>query len=188
MERHIVLASKSPRRLELLKEIFLDFEVDGSLKEEKKPFYVRLKNTSKYLAKQKAKDVFKRHLNDVVIGADTIVYVNHQVLGKPKDFDDAKRMISLLSNKTHEVITGVCIISKDFIDTFKVVTKVTFRKITNEEIDKYCNLKTIYDKAGAYAIQNEAKDFVIKIVGEYSNVVGLPLEKLKEKLKEHSII
>ncbi len=188
MEKQIVLASKSPRRQKLLKEIFPSFAVDASLKPEKKPFYVSLRNTSKYLAKQKAKDVFKRHLNDIVIGADTIVYVNHQVLGKPKDIDDAKRMISLLSNKTHEVITGVCIISKDFIDNFKVVSKVTFRKITPEEIDKYCSLKTIYDKAGAYAIQGEAKDFVINVEGEYNNIVGLPTKKLKEKLKEHSII
>lgn len=188
MSKQIVLASASPRRHELLKEIFKDFEVDISTKKEKKPFYVSLRNTSKYLAKQKAKDVFKRHLNDIVIGADTIVYVNHQVLGKPKDIDDAKRMISLLSNKTHEVITGVCIISKDFIDNFKVVSKVTFRKITPEEIDKYCSLKTIYDKAGAYAIQGEAKDFVINVEGEYNNIVGLPIKKLKEKLKEHSII
>ena len=88
MEKQIVLASKSPRRQKLLKEIFPSFAVDASLKPEKKPFYVSLRNTSKYLAKQKAKDVFKRHLNDIVIGADTIVYVNHQVLGKPKDIDD----------------------------------------------------------------------------------------------------
>lgn len=188
MSKQIVLASASPRRHELLKEIFKDFEVDISTKEEKKPFYVSVKNMPMYLAKQKAKDVFKRHTNDIVIGADTIVYIDHKALGKPKDYNDAKRMISLLSNRTHEVITGVCIMSKDNVSTFKVISKVAFRKITPEEIDKYCSLKTIYDKAGAYAIQGEAKDFVINVEGEYNNIVGLPTKKLKEKLKEHSII
>ena len=77
--------------------------------------------------------------------------------------------------------------SKDFIDTFKVISKVTFKELSMEEIEKYCMLKTIYDKAGAYAIQGEAKDFVINVEGEYNNIVGLQTKKLKEKLKEHSI-
>ena len=152
----IILASKSPRRQELLKQITTDFIIDVSNIVEKIPSNCKKQNVPIHLAKQKAVDVFKRHEDDIVIGADTIVLVNDEILGKPKDKDDVRRMITMLSNNTHEVITGVCVKSKESCITFKVVTKVTFKEMSNQEIDDYCNLTTIYDKAGAYAIQEDA--------------------------------
>ena len=109
----IVLASKSPRRQELLKQITEDFIIDVSDVIEKIPSNCKKQNVPMHLAKQKAVDVFKRHSEDIVIGADTIVLVNDEILGKPKDKEDVKRMINLLSGCTHQVITGVCIISNN---------------------------------------------------------------------------
>ena len=173
----IVLASKSPRRQELLKQITEDFIIDVSDVIEKIPSNCKKQNVPMHLAKQKAVDVFKRHSDDIVIGADTIVLVNDEILGKPKDKEDVKRMISMLSDNTHEVITGVC------VKTFKVVTKVTFKKMSEEEINKYCELDTVYDKAGAYAIQNEAGAYITSIEGDYNNVVGLPVDELRKYIK-----
>ena len=135
-----------------------------------------------HLAKQKAVDVFKRHTDDIVIGADTIVLLNNEILGKPKDKEDVKRMITMLNDNTHEVITGVCIKTQESCKTFKVVTKVTFKKMSEEEIESYCNLETVYDKAGAYAIQEDAGQYITSIEGDYNNVVGLPVDELR-KLK-----
>ena len=179
----IILASKSPRRQELLKQITTDFIIDVSNIVEKIPSNCKKQNVPIHLAKQKAVDVFKRHEDDIVIGADTIVLVNDEILGKPKDKDDVRRMITMLSNNTHEVITGVCVKSKESCITFKVVTKVTFKEMSNQEIDDYCNLTTIYDKAGAYAIQEEAGQYITSIEGDYNNVVGLPVKELAKYLK-----
>lgn len=179
----IVLASKSPRRQELLKEITTDFIIDVSDVIEKIPSNCKKQNVPMHLAKQKAVDVFKRHNDDIVIGADTIVLVNDEILGKPKDKDDVRRMITMLNNNTHEVITGVCIKTKDYCKTFKVVTKVTFKNMSEDEINDYCELKTIYDKAGAYAIQEDAGQYITNIDGDYNNVVGLPVGELKKYLK-----
>lgn len=178
----IVLASQSPRRQELLKEIVNEFVVDVSDVIERIPTNCRKQNVPIHLAKQKATDVFKRHKDAIVIGADTIVLVNDEILGKPKDKEDVRRMITMLSNNTHEVITGVCVKSADSCKTFKVTTKVTFRKMSEKEIDNYCELETVYDKAGAYAIQNEAGKYITSIEGDYNNVVGLPINELKKYL------
>ena len=179
----IILASKSPRRQQLLKLITDDFIIDVSDVVEKIPSNCKKQNVPMHLAKQKAVDVFKRHEDDIVIGADTIVLVNDEILGKPKDEEDVRRMITMLSNNTHEVITGVCIKTKESCKTFKVVTKVTFKEMSSQEIDDYCKLTTIYDKAGAYAIQEEAGQYITSIEGDYNNVVGLPVDALKKYLK-----
>lgn len=177
--REIVLASQSPRRKELLQKIVQDFRIDISLIPEKKPLLYPLKKVPQYLAKQKALDVYQRNQESLVLAADTIVICKHQILGKPKNKMDAQRMITLLSGKTHIVVTGVYLKCKEFHKSFSCVTKVTFKKLSNQEIEEYCKLTTIYDKAGAYAIQGEAKKFIFKIKGSYDNVVGLPIEKLK---------
>ena len=179
----IVLASKSPRRKELLKQIVDNFEIDVAVKPERKPFWVKKEKMAEHLAKQKAKEVFKKHPNAIVIGADTIVLAKKQILGKPKDENDVRRMINLLNDSTHQVITGVCVISKEKTISFSSVTDVTFIKMSEEEIDHYCKLDTIYDKAGAYAIQAEAGKYISKINGDYNNVVGLPVDELKKHLK-----
>ena len=175
----VILASGSPRRKELLAQIIKEFEIDIALKEEKCPFYIPLKKVPLYLSNQKAKEVYLKHKDALVIGADTVVICQNQLLGKPKNKQDAKRMIQLLSNKTHIVITGVTILSKRYKKSFSCTTKVTFKDLSEEEINQYCELKTIYDKAGAYAIQGEAKEFIECIDGEYNNVVGLPTKKLQ---------
>lgn len=180
--KRIILASKSPRRKELLSKIVDDFEIISSNNPEKIPKFVPLKKVPVILAKQKAKDVYKNNKDALVIGADTVVIVNNEILGKPKDKQDVKRMISMLSNNTHIVVTGVYIISNKIKKSFSSVTKVTFRKMSEQEIDDYCNLDTIYDKAGAYAIQNEAKQYITNIEGDYNNVVGLPIDELKKYL------
>ena len=181
--KRIVLASKSPRRQQLLKEIVDNFDVVVSNSKERKPLFVSLVNVPIHLAKQKAKEVYKNNKDALVIGADTVVICDNEILGKPKDKQDAKRMIAMLSNKTHIVVTGVYLICKDYKKSFKSITEVTFTNMTEEEINDYCELTTIYDKAGAYAIQEDAGKYITNIKGSYNNVVGLPIEELKEYLK-----
>lgn len=179
----IVLASKSPRRKELLNKICDQFTIDVPKNPEIIDNKWPLKSISKHLATQKALEIYQKHPDSLIIGADTIVLIDKQILGKPKDEEDAKRMISLLSGKTHLVITGVCIIKENYLKKFSCTSKVTFKELTEQEINLYCQLKTIYDKAGAYAIQGEAKKFITKIKGDYNNIVGLPIYKLKKYLK-----
>ena len=178
--KRVVLASKSPRRQQLLKEIVENFDIDVSTSEEKVGKFVPLKKVPVYLAHQKAKEVYKRNKDALVIGADTVVIVNNQILGKPKDKEDVRRMITMLSNNTHIVVTGVSLISKKFKKKFSCITKVTFRKMSEEEINQYCELETVYDKAGAYAIQAEAGQYISKIQGDYNNVVGFPVDMIKK--------
>ena len=180
--KRVILASKSPRRKELLSKIVDNFEIIVSNSKEKRPLFVSNKKVPVCLAKQKAKEVFKENKDALVIGADTVVIVNNEILGKPKEKEDVKRMISMLSNNTHIVVTGVYIMSKEFKKSFSSITKVTFRKMSEQEIDEYCNLDTVYDKAGAYAIQAEAGKYITSIDGDYNNVVGLPIDELKKYL------
>ena len=181
--KKIVLASKSPRRKLLLSSIVDTFEIDVSNKEETYPSSLHLEKVPAYLARQKVNDVYKRHQDALVIGADTVVIINNQILGKPKDKDDAYRMISMLQGKTHKVVTGIYLKEKGFRKTISAISYVTFKKMTEDEINNYCLLDSIYDKAGAYAIQEDAKDLIIKIKGSYNNIVGLPIELIKDYLK-----
>ena len=181
--KRVVLASKSPRRQQLLKEIVDKFDIDVSSSEEKIGWVIPVKKVPVYLAHQKAKEVFKRNKDALVIGADTVVIVNNQILGKPKDTQDVRRMITMLSDNTHIVVTGVSLISKEFKKKFSCITKVTFRKMSEQEIEEYCKLDTVYDKAGAYAIQNEAGQYISKIEGDYNNVVGFPVDMVKQYIK-----
>ena len=181
--KRVVLASKSPRRKQLLKEVFDTFDIDVSNIEEKCPDNIKTTEVPVFLAKIKAEDVFQRNKDALVIGADTVVIVNDEILGKPKDKKDVKRMITMLSNNTHIVVTGVCLKTSEYIKTFSCITQVTFRKMTEKEIEDYCNLKSVYDKAGAYAIQEDAQKYITKVVGDYNNVVGLPTEMIKEYIK-----
>ena len=125
---------------------------------------------------------------DIIIGSDTIVYINKEILGKPKDSTDAYNMLKKLSNKTHKVITGVAIIKDSHIESFTDVAKVTFKKLTDEEIYEYIDTKEPMDKAGAYAIQGIGSKFIKKVKGDFYTVMGLPKEALTKKLKEMKII
>lgn len=184
MNNHIILASASPRRRELLSVITEDFEVIPSSVEEKVPTCVGLSETAEYLARIKAENIAKRYEDAVVIGADTCVIAEGEILGKPKNRADAYRMIKLLSGKTHRVITGCAVICNGITNSFSVETKVEFYPLSEDEIKEYINTSEPYDKAGGYAIQGKASLFVKQIVGDYFNVVGLPVALLNKKLKE----
>ena len=174
---NIILASASPRRQQLLKDIGVKFKTQ--LKPVKEEFPDRLKHfeISDYLAQLKAIP-FKESLkeNDILITSDTIVWHNNTMLGKPKNYEDAHKMLSALSNSTHEVITSVCFTTTEFEKTHNSTTKVTFSELKDEAIDYYINTYKPFDKAGAYGIQEWIGQIgVKKIEGSYYNVVGLSL-------------
>jgi septum formation protein len=173
---HLILASGSPRRQQFFKELGLDFEV--RLKPIKEEFPSRLKHfeISDYLAQLKALP-FQEELreNDILITSDTIVWHNNQALGKPKNEQDAFNMIKSLSHATHEVITSVCFSTTKLQKTVNTVSKVTFKKLEDEEINYYIKTCKPFDKAGAYGIQEWIGLIgITKIEGSYFNVVGLP--------------
>lgn len=178
------MASKSPRRQELLKRIIPSFEVIVSSVDEVYPSSLSNFRIPVYLAKKKAEVIAQKYPDSLVIAADTIVCVDNQILGKPKDRQEAEMMIRLLSGKTHQVITGVYLQKGKQRCHFSCKTAVTFSSLDEEEIRQYVLKESIYDKAGAYAIQEDAAIFIQSIHGDYYNVVGLPLHKLYQKLKQ----
>lgn len=183
----IVLASSSPRRIELLRNLNLEFDVVPSNFEEN----INLSNPVelvKNFAYNKALDVESRVQKDsLIIAADTIVYKDGEVLGKPKDEIDAYRMLKLLSGQKHEVYTGLSLIYNGKVINDYECTYVYFKNLSNEEIKYYINTKEPFDKAGAYAIQGYGSIFVEKIEGCYFNVVGLPISKLYDNIKRMGI-
>ena len=182
----IILASRSPRRQQLLKDAGLDFEVVIKEYSEEYPEHLTGKEIALYVAQQKA-GFFRNDISEdeIIITADTIVWCNNEVLGKPSDLEDAGRILRQISGNTHEVITGVCILSKSKEKSFSVSTKVTFEEITDEEIDYYIKNFMPYDKAGAYGIQEWIGIIACSnIEGSYFNVVGLPVHELYKELKE----
>ncbi len=182
----IILASRSPRRRQLLHDMGLKFDVVVREFEESYPASLKGEEIALHLARMKSESFKKEILkNEIVITADTIVWCNSEVLGKPADASDAKRMIMALSGNTHEVITGVTILSSSKEKTFADSTKVTFEKMTELEIDYYIDNFKPYDKAGAYGIQEWIGIAACsRIEGSYFNVVGLPVQKLYKELKE----
>lgn len=182
--RKIILASASPRRKELLKLLDIDFDIIVSTCEEVFDEELSVYENLKNIAYAKAYDVFKDNGDNLVIGADTIVYLEDRVLLKPKDKDDAREMIKSLSGKTHSVISGIAVITKEKSLKTAVETKVTFKELNDEEIEEYINTNEPYDKAGGYAVQGIAGKFISKIEGDYFNVVGLSISTLYDMLKE----
>ena len=209
MEKLLILASSSPRRQELLREIGIPFQVHAANINEdqiagESPIAYALR-----LAREKAQAVAAQHPQSYVLGADTIVVVDSEVLGKPKDQKEAARMLRLLSGRVHEVTTAVSLIAPSLIapntvapnpvapnpvapnpaaqgtlaETRASTTKVYFREIAETEIQQYVAGGEPMDKAGAYAIQGGASRWTDRIEGEYSNVVGLPLSLVTEMLK-----
>lgn len=185
----LLLASKSPRRKELLETAGFEFIIKTEESDEVFDLSKSLKDALIDVAYQKGINVFKNNPNDVVISADTIVVCDNELLGKPKDYNDAVRMLSKLSNKCHQVLTGVVIFSKDEIISFVETTDVYFKEILLEDIEYYISIENVYDKAGAYAIQGYARNFIERFVGDYENVIGLPITRVTyelNKLKEKS--
>ena len=207
-----ILASSSPRRKELLGFFDIEFEVIPAVGDE----VITSSDPARVveeLSFQKAHEVFegltevtrgpdrnnddnkKNAKNDdeeikrtVVIGADTVVAVGGQILGKPKDHDDAVRMLKLLSGNTHEVFTGVTLICSGKVITFHDRTVVRISDISDEEIEKYIEREQPYDKAGSYGIQGSFALFLEGIEGNYHNVMGLPVERLYRAMKENGLI
>lgn len=176
----IILASGSPRRKEILERFGLELKVVNSDIVEKINYDETPEQISMSLAFSKALSVSKAYNNDIVIGADTIVVCNNNILGKPKNDEDAFRILTMLSGNFHDVITGIAIIKAD--TNQKVIdyerTRVKFNNLTPEKINNYIISNESFDKAGAYGIQGLGAILVEKIDGCYSNVVGLPLSKI----------
>ncbi len=173
-----VLASKSPRRRELLKKIGVQAELMTANVDESTIKDLPPENTVTELALLKATDVAKYFRGDTyVIGADTVVCVDGEILGKPKNIEDAKRMLRLLSGRSHEVYTGYCVVHcKSGVAISKYEkTEVFFKELSDREIDAYIKTREPMDKAGAYGIQEKGSLFIEKIDGDYFNVVGLPV-------------
>lgn len=173
-EARLVLASASPRRQEILRAAGLEFTVRPSGVEERPEPGERPEDYVRRLARDKAAAV-PRAAGDAVLGADTVVVVDGQILEKPRDVADAARMLRLLSGRTHQVITGVCLISASGEATAFETTLVRFVELSDAEIDNYSRSGEPMDKAGAYAIQGLASKFIDRVEGCYFNVVGLPV-------------
>ncbi len=183
----IVLASQSPRRRELLALYGVPFVVDPSEADEEHVTGPGAKRVEK-LAQSKCREVASRHPGQLVLAADTLVCVDDLVLGKPKDDQDAKRMLRLLSGRAHQVHTGICLRLPDGRELTGVdTTEVHFMTLSDEMIDRYVASKEPADKAGAYAIQGKAGVFVSRILGSPSNVIGLPLGLLSRFLTEANV-
>jgi len=182
-----VLASKSPRRKELLKNIGIIAEIIPANVDEGALLGLPPERMVTELALLKASDVARSMRGDTyVIGADTVVVCDGSVFGKPRDIDDAKRMLTRLSGKTHSVYTGYCVIhckSGTSVSKFEK-TDVTFREMSEQEIDAYVKTREPMDKAGAYGIQEKGSIFIEKINGDYFNVVGLPVCALSVLFKK----
>lgn len=184
----IILASASPRRQELLRQVGCDFTVVVSDIIEDNNQDLPPHELAIFHAKEKAVDVSTKHgIDDVVIGADTIVVLEGQVYGKPIDINDARRILTNLSGKEHQVITGIAVVTAGKVWTDFVVTTVRIADLTATQLDKYLGTGEPMDKAGAYAIQGIGALFVEDIKGCYTNVVGLPLNKLSTVLMKAGV-
>lgn len=183
----IILASSSSRRKELLSQIIDVFSIHPSNCEESLPSNISVNEAAQYLATQKALDVKKQYPNDIIIGADTIIVYKNKIYGKPKSKDEAKQMLSMFSNNTHQVVTGVCVLSNKKSISFTSISDVTFYDLTEDEIDTYLKYDEYKDKAGAYAIQGKANLFIKEIKGDYNSIVGLPIGKLNRILKNFNL-
>lgn len=182
MMSSIVLASQSPRRRELMERITPDFEVCVSQVDEVLPEGITPEESPVYLARLKANDIAQNAPEKTVIGADTVVILDGEVLGKPLDAADAERMLRALSGKVHTVITGCCIKSNGRERCFGESTRVEFYPLSDSEIAAYIATGEPFDKAGAYGIQGYGSLLVKGIEGDFFNVVGLPVGRLKHEL------
>jgi septum formation protein len=189
MKRKIVLASKSPRRKFLLELMGLKFEIRESQYEEDMQAYQDPYRLVKFLAFKKAEEVARHYPNAIIIGADTFVVYKNKFIGKPKDKKDALRIIKLLSGKSHLAISGLALI--DTKTGKKIITheeaKVTFRKLSDNEIKKYLRDKECLSMAGAYGLMGKAAGLIKSIEGDFYSIIGLPLTKLHLSLKKMGV-
>jgi septum formation protein len=184
--KKLILASQSPRRKELLEKCGIPFTCEPADIDETIDDSRDLSEEIKRLSLAKAAVILKKHPEAVVVGSDTIVAVDGRVLGKPKDRMEARKMLKMLSGHTHQVITGLSVLSssRQFQDVS--ISHVTFASLSDEEIDAYVSSGECDDKAGAYAIQGGAGKFITNIDGDYYAIMGLPLNSVYEELKSIS--
>lgn len=181
----LILASASPRRSELLRQLGVNFTVVPSNATEIHDDQLTAREISQLNAYRKARAVAKKFPDALVLGADTLVYLGTTLFGKPADLEEAYRMLEQLSGQTHEVVTAICLLhlrthrQRVFFDS----TKVTFRRLDETQIRRYLSQVDTLDKAGAYGIQEHGDLIVEKISGSYTNVVGLPVERLRGELE-----
>ncbi len=180
----LVLASASPRRQELLRNAGIPFEVQPAHIAEDPLPGEPAKDCAERLAREKALAVARLRPGNAVLGADTVVVIDSQILGKPAGAADAARMLRLLSGRTHRVITGVCLVLDGECSVGSEITSVEMSEISEEEIASYVATGEPMDKAGAYAIQGIASRWIPRIEGDYSNVVGLPVARVYRMLRE----
>lgn len=180
----LILASASPRRAELLRAAGIPFEISGADIDERFRAGETPGHAVARLAEAKAGAVVARYPDRVVLGADTTVVVGGEALGKPADAADAARMLTLLSGRTHEVLTGVCLCAQGRRLVHVEPTRVRMVRLSDAEIAWYVSTGEAADKAGGYAVQGLASRFIKGIDGSYSNVVGLPISRVYELLKE----
>lgn len=181
----LILASKSPRRQQLLRDAGFDFEVLTKDIDESFPDSLETTEVAKYIAEKKAEAFANEIDKNIVITSDTVVIYGDKVLGKPADRDEAVEMLTLMSGDSHLVISAVCIANKDKRVVFDDTTKVYFKELTQSEIEHYVDYCQPFDKAGAYGIQEWIGMIgITKIEGSYFNVVGLPVQKVYEALRQ----
>ena len=183
MNRPLILASSSPRRQYLMKEAGFEFTVEKPDMDESFPPDLPLEQVAKYIAEKKA-EYFRLTMKDeIILTADTVVVLENRIINKPEDRNEAIGMLLALSGKTHLVVTGVCILSKEREESFDDTTEVTFQALSLEEIEYYVDHYKPYDKAGAYGAQDWIGMVAIqRIVGSYFNVMGLPIHKVYQHL------
>jgi septum formation protein len=193
----LVLASASPRRQELLRNAGIPFvarptDIPETPNQDEAP-----RAFAERMAREKALAAFDQHSKDFVLGADTIVVVDSEILGKPRDNADAARMLRMLSGRTHQVITGVCLLGhkpnqnekeKTFEDVRSETTTVSMNALSEADIQSYISSGEPMDKAGAYAIQGRASRWIWRIEGDYFNVVGLPVSLVYRMMQEHGAL
>ena len=185
-QKPIVLASASPRRQELLRNAGIDFVVRSAGIPEVPFRGEQPREFAERMSREKARST--RSQAEVILAADTVVAVEGEILGKPKNAEDAARMLHLLSDRTHEVITAVCLLGEEFEDVRSEITRVHFNPMNQGEIADYVASGEPMDKAGAYAIQGRASRWISKIEGDYYNVVGLPVDLVWRMLQEHGVV
>jgi septum formation protein len=187
--KRIILASGSPRRQQFLRELDIDFTIQLKEVEEIYPNHLQASEITEFLAELKANAFDLLGENEVLITSDTIVWHEKKALGKPKDAQTAFEMLQSLSGKTHEVITSVCFKTKNSLETITETTKITFNSLSDEAIRYYIETYKPFDKAGSYGIQEWIGLVGIKkIEGSYTNVVGLPVDKVYQKLIHYAEI
>ena len=185
----LILASTSPRRKELLRQLEVEFETIPADVAEAEHDFLTASELAQINAYRKARAISKKHPDALVLGMDTVVSLGATLFGKPSNLDQAEEFLVQLQGKTHQVVTGVCLIHlrSHHQKTFTDMTDVTFRSLNPKEIRHYLSKINPLDKAGGYAIQEHGDDIVRSVSGSFSNVVGLPIEKLRSELEHLKI-